>query len=553
MLLVLDNFEQLAGLGEPVVAHLAALLPQLHLLVTSRRALGLDGEREFAVAALELPHTEMALDQAAANPAVALFVDRARAVRADFCLNAPKREAVIELVRELEGMPLAIELAASRVRSFSPADMLALLRRAAREPATGATPRLDLLARSGPRAGLDPRHASMQRVIEWSWRQLTPAQTRLLGALTVFHGGATAQAVRSVHGGGAGEAQLLLDELQSQSLLHSHEALSGELRFSLSEPIREFAAARVDAAAAAQWRARHRAWLIGWAASFGPTPALDAVRAEMPNLLAALASSVADAAPHDAVHLIIALRRTLEDVELPAEGLSRLQAAVEHCTDPLLQSRGHTLLGPMLFTAGRKEDALRHAERGLAGAPADPSLRARALHAVARVRWRSSRRAEGLEAMLDEAQALAEAAGDTEVQASVYALRAFITNTHYRDHAAGIALHIRALAFWETTGNQHAIDSGRYNLAVSVQNAGRHDEALTRLAEIVDSARAARLAPSQPGAQCARQRPERAAALARGSGGLPRMHPHRLGRGVHARPGLWAVEPAARAGAPAPA
>ena len=112
-LLVLDNFEQLSGRAEDVVARHAELIPGLHLLVTSRRVLGLDGEREFAIQPLALPSLGLALGEAAINPAVALFVDRARAVRADFHIGPSNLAALVELVHPLEGMPLAIEPAAA--------------------------------------------------------------------------------------------------------------------------------------------------------------------------------------------------------------------------------------------------------------------------------------------------------------------------------------------------------------------------------------------------------------------------------------------------------
>ncbi len=486
VLLVLDNFEQLAGQAEDLVAELAARLPDLHLLVTSRRVLGLDGERVFVVPPLGLPATGVALYEAAMNPALALFVDRARAARGDFRVGPRNVDALVELVHLLEGLPLAIELAAARVRSIAPADMVALLR-AARDAPSGAA--LELLARSGPRAGSDPRHASMLRVIEWSWQLLTPVQAQLLAALTVFHGGFTAQAVGGVCGHTPGRAAIALDELLAHSLLRTGETDDRAQRFSLFEPIREYAASRLDAASASALRARHRAWLTAWGKALPPTPSLAEVRAEMPNLRAALASAEGDAMPEEAVQLMLPLHRVLEDVELSSEALALLESAVTGCTDPALRSRGHTLLGPLLFAAGRGADALRHAELGLKEVPADPGLRARALHAVARVRWRATRDATGLAALLDEAQALAESAGEIDVQAGVYALRAFIANAQHGDHAGAEALHARALALWEALGNQHAIDSGRYNLATSAQYAGRNVEVLERLACIVNSAR----------------------------------------------------------------
>ena len=488
-LLVLDNFEQLAGQAEDVVAQLASRIPGLHLLVTSRRVLGLDGERETAIQPLALPRTGLALDEAAINPAVALFVDRARAVRSAFQLDAANIASVIALTHLLEGLPLAIELAAARVRSIVPADMVGLLRNAHTAPAGQA---LALLQRSGPRSGSDLRHATMLGVIEWSWRLLAPAQAQLLAALTVFHGGFTAEAAQAVCGHLTHHVSIGLDELVSHSLLRASEARTpagSTTRYATFEPVREYAAMQLPGAAAPALRARHRAWLTAWAHALPATPALAEVRAEQPNLLAALAGALTDGAPEAAIELLLPLRRVLEDVELPAQGLGALASATERCTDAALRSRGHTLLAPLLYLGGRRDEALRHAELGLAGAPPGADWRPRALHALARVRWRATRRAEGVTALIDEAEPLAAASADGELQASLFALRAFVANMERR-FAEGELLHERALALWVRGGNQHAVNSGRYNLAVCAQNAGRHAETLERLVLLEPSARA---------------------------------------------------------------
>ena len=485
-LLVLDNFEQLSGIAEDVVARLAGLIPGLHLLITSRRVLGLDGEREVAIQPLELPRSEMSLDEAAINPAVALFVDRARAVRAAFHVSASNLAGVVDLVHLLEGMPLAIELAAARVRSIAPAAMAGLLRQARAHPG-GQT--LELLHRSGPRSGTDQRHASMLSVVEWSWRLLDPAQARLLAALTVFSGGFTSDAAQAVCGELAVHAGVRLDELVSHSLLRAHDSANGAMRYTSFEPVREYAALQLDAVSARALRASHRAWLTHWATSLPATPVLEEVRIEMPNLLAALASALADDAPESAIRLMLPLRRVLEDVELPAAGLAGLATAVERCADDALRSQGHTLLGPLLFIGGRRDEALRHAELGLATAPEGSPRRGRALHAAARVRWRISRIATDTLPLLDEAEQIARATADTELLAGVIALRGFVANGLHQ-HAQGESLHAQALTLWERLGNEHAINSGRYNLAVCAQNAGRHLETLERLEVIEPSARA---------------------------------------------------------------
>ncbi len=480
-LLVLDNFEQLVGCAEGLVAQLLAESPDLHLVVTSRRALGLDGEHEFVVETLPLPAPGSDLASAAANPAVALFLECARAVRADFHLGPRNVATLVELVRSLEGMPLAIELAASRVRSIAPADMLERLR-------GPGTPHLDLLQRSGARTATDSRHASMQRAIAWSVAQLDPHQSSLLAALTVFAGGFTAAAAAALTRGEGFDAPLLLDDLVAHSLVHR---LGGtdEWRFGIYQPIREFAAALPDPLQRRQRRAGLRAWARLWVRELPATPPLPALHAELPNLLAALSSAVEDSAPNEAVEMLLDLGRCLEDTGLPAEGLALAQQAVDACSDAVLRTRGHSFLGPLLYTAGLGEAALRHAELGLQSAAPPDIVRARALHALARVRWRSHRRADEVEPLLDEADGLAAQCQDGGLEASLLALRAFVTNIEHKDYVRAEQLHARALALWEEQGNQHAINSGRYNLAVCAQNAGRHAQCLQRLDAVIASAR----------------------------------------------------------------
>jgi len=245
-LLVLDNFEQLVDDGALAVTQLASALPRLHLLITSRRALGVDGERIFSIAALEMPRPGDISAAVADSPAVALFIDRARAGRADFGVRAANLGAVVDLVHLLEGMPLANELAAARVRSMTPAQMATLLRAARSGASTPAA--LPLLARTGPRAGTDPRHASMQAVIAWSWQLLATHEASLLAASTVFQGGFTADAAAAVWAQEADDPDatrlpLALDALVGHSLLRATPFDEGGMRYASLEPATGTAAA----------------------------------------------------------------------------------------------------------------------------------------------------------------------------------------------------------------------------------------------------------------------------------------------------------------------
>ena len=263
---------------------------------------------------------------------------------------------------------------------------------------------------------------------------------------------------------------------------------AGANRFTAFGPVREYAASQLGERDARTARARHRAWLMAWTSSLADTPDLSEVRAELPNLLAGLASAIGDEVPDDAIRIALPLRRVLEDVELPAVGLASLARAVELSDSPALRALGHTLLGPLLFIAGQGEQALAHAEQGLAGTAEPAAARGRALLALARVRWRKTREAEGVNPLLDAAEALATASADLDLQAGVQTLRANLANGR-RDYAVAEALHEKALALWERQGNQHAIHSGRYSLAVCAQNAGRNAQALERLDGIESSAR----------------------------------------------------------------
>jgi len=430
-LLVLDNFEQLCGIGEDVVAQLVGRIASLQVLVTSRRVLGLDGEREFAISPLALPARGLSARDAALVPAVALFVDRARAARSDFHVSAANVDALVDLAHLLDGLPLAIELAAARVRSLAPAAMAALLR----ESRTAADGRaLELLHRGGPRAGFDRRQASMTGVIEWSWRLLEPGQARLLAALTVFHGGCTVQAARAVCGE-LGIVELGLDALVAHSLLRVQRAGDDAEpeRYASFEPVREYAARHLAPEEARLRRAAHRRWLTGWAAALPATPPLAEVRAELPNLLAALRGAVADGEPDDAIRLALPLRRVFEDVDPPADALRLLADAVGAAADPALRSQGHTLLGPLLYNAGQRDAARAQVDAGLAGAPAGAAWRGRALHAAARVRWRIERRADEVLPLIEEGRAFAQAAGDLELQAGLLC-RSHTTQKYRKRH-----------------------------------------------------------------------------------------------------------------------
>ncbi len=236
VLLVLDNFEQVLE-AAPLVAQMLVACARLKILVTTRAALRVRGEREFLVSPLPVP----ALGQQATPEAVSqfasvrLFIERARDARSEFELTAENATAVAEICRRLDGLPLAIELAAARAR-FLPPKMLA-------ERLSNA---LRVLT-DGPR-DLPARQRTLRATIDWSY-QLLDQQTRALFArLAVFSGGCSLDAAEAVCGGGDLDVDVLarLGSLVENSLLRQEEELDGEPRFMMLETIHEYARERLE-------------------------------------------------------------------------------------------------------------------------------------------------------------------------------------------------------------------------------------------------------------------------------------------------------------------
>lgn len=476
-LLVLDNLEQLVEETSRHIAELLSALPGLHVLLTSRRLLRLDGEVAFEIEGLSLPVPEAGLADVAANPAVALFVDRTQAVRADFELDARHLEAVLTLVRMLSGMPLAIELAASRMRGMTPQELLRRLGEAA------GTPMLDLLARAAPHAAADTRHASMRKMIAWSWQQLTPTQQQMLLALSVFAAPARAEAIAAVAATDHHSAQWLLDELLAASLVQPVEDADGTMRFALLQPVREFAAARMPATAARDARARLRRWLITYARHTLPH-GLTAVAAEASHVHASIVSAPADSDSNAGLELAVALRPFWESDTLPLSGLLALEQALgdADANDETLRVDALELLAYGRSAAGFTAAAVAHAEAGLALAQDDRR------RSVALVRWVRSMYSAGrydapLDAALDEAHALACRADNPAALASALRMQALMASNFRLDYAGAEALVAQAQRLWEGLGNRAMVFDSLLLRATMWAWLGRNDQALTVFGE----------------------------------------------------------------------
>jgi predicted ATPase/DNA-binding CsgD family transcriptional regulator len=237
MLLVVDNCEHLTEAAATVVARLLAACPRLVVLATSRERLNLDGEVVWRLSPLALPHKEDTFAVASAAEAVRLFVDRARNVTPGFDIKPDNLPAIVAICCRLDGMPLAIELAAARTSAFSPAEIMARLDDRLR------------LQTGGPRDA-DARHRTLRAAIDWSYQLLDPLERTLLQRLSIFAGPVRIDAVAEV----CGEAPLApadvtdgLQKLADKSMLQIEPGVDGSTRYRLLETIRDYAAGKLAA------------------------------------------------------------------------------------------------------------------------------------------------------------------------------------------------------------------------------------------------------------------------------------------------------------------
>ncbi len=286
LLLLLDGCEHLAAAAAELVADLLGACPALQVLATGRAPLRLRGEHELPVPPLSLPAAG-ALDpgELERSAAVAFFVQRARAVSPAFALTDANAAVVAEVCRRLDGLPLAIELAAARTKSLPPAELLALL-----------SDRLRVL--TGGARDLPPRQRTMRDAIAWSHDQLALEEQTLFRRLAAFVGGFDLEAATVIAGGDPLGVLEGLEALADQSLLRREERPDGAVRFGMLETVREFGLERLAASGdEAAVRDRHAAYYLDLVERIeaGVAPYLpdglrvmDRLETEHPNLRAAL-------------------------------------------------------------------------------------------------------------------------------------------------------------------------------------------------------------------------------------------------------------------------
>ncbi|MEU8284512.1 BTAD domain-containing putative transcriptional regulator [Micromonospora sp. NPDC048905] len=297
LLLVLDNCEHVIAAAARLAARLLGACPALRVLATSREPLGLAGEALCQLSGLTLPSPDASTEDADGYAAVSLFVQRAADVAPDFTVTPANVDVVLRICRTLDGLPLAIELAAARLRALPVAEVAARL-----------DDRFRLLS-MGSRAA-SPRHRTLRAVVEWSWDLLDDAERTLARRLTVFAGGATLEAAERVTGLPSAEFVDALSGLADKSFVE----LSGG-RYRMLETVRAFCAERLaEAGEADQLRRAHTGYFLefAWTASdhLRQVEQLHWLRrldAERDNLHAALRRATAAGDAPDAAGLVAAL------------------------------------------------------------------------------------------------------------------------------------------------------------------------------------------------------------------------------------------------------
>jgi len=444
LLLVLDNFEQVLA-AAPVINQLLAGSPEVKAITTSRAPLRLRIEREYAVPPLGLPRrkpppTAAQLSQYAA---VRLFIERAQAVRSDFVVDAANAPAIAEICHRLDGLPLAIELAAARIRLFPPQAMLSRLEQ-----------RLPLL--TGGARDLPLRQQTLKATIAWSYDLLSEDERRLYRRLSVFTGGwslAAAEAVAGSPGSGDLGLDVLegLEALAEHSLVHQMAGGMDEARFAMLETIREYGLDQLTAAGeAGEGHQRHAAYFLrltemAEGALQGPEQGawLDRLEAEHDNLRAALTSALTED-PEAALRLAGAARWFWEFRSYLSEGLSWL-------------------------------------ERSLSAAPAAPAvLRAKATlgaGGLARLQGHYGRAEELLEEALAQYRSLGDGTGVAG------ALNTLAIIAEQQDLGRAVALYRESLALFREERNKRGQAITLQNLATCALERGDFGESTTLLEE----------------------------------------------------------------------
>ena len=426
-LLLIDNFEHMVE-AAPALAELLAVAPKLKLLVTSRAALHVRDEHEFPVPPLALPdnRAKPSLEILAQCSAIALFVQRAAAVKPNFALTEENAPIIAEICLRLDGLPLAIELAAARIKLLSPAAMRSRLASS-----------LQLL--TGGARDLPARQQTLRQAIDWSYELLSEPEQRLFRRLSVFLGGCTLEAVESVCDTKQDLGVDVLDGMSSmvdKSLARQIEQADGEPRFVMLETISEYARGKIaESGEEAATRRSHAAYC----------------------LVLAEESGAEDTAENQA--------GWVDRLEIESQNL---RAALEW-----LIETGHAewglRLGVALFRFWERHERLTEARDWLAkllkmpGAAAPSSLRVRALFSAGVLASEQRDYPVAMELLTKSVELARQLQDPRTLAVSLNALA--VVSREQGDLAAARALFEESLVYWKQLEDAQAVARGLSNLA----------------------------------------------------------------------------------------
>ena len=455
MLLLLDNCEHLLDAVAALVERLSQHCPHLVVLVTSREPLDIDGEAVWRLSPLPtLDLTgELTADRVGAVEAAALFVERAALIRPGFRLTDETAPAVARLVAHLDGMPLAIELAAAALRDQPLSAVL-----------QGLSDRFALLSRG--RRTAPGRHQTLRAALEWSLDLLTPDERRVFARLAVFAGQGTLEAAAEVCAGApvpAASVPAAVRRLMRASLLQASADVDG--RWTMLESVRELAALELTAAADTDAVVRHRTWFAVRAETLGADigrtdrpAALRELTADHDNVRHALDSAVADGDAVTGLRLCVAMGPFWLAGMHWSEGIERLRTVLDlPADDDRLRGRGLATAGQLLLVRGdlAEADAMFTEARVRAAAVQDDLALARALSGAGLIAFRASRLDESQQ-LWEESLAAAERAGDDRAVASALRSLAIAAGTRGDQDTAGLLLG-RALASARRIGDDQLL------------------------------------------------------------------------------------------------
>ncbi len=487
LLLILDNLEQIAN-PVPALGVLFDNAPSIRVLATSRSALHIRGEHEIQIEPFSTPDPAKLppISELATNPAVALFVDRASSVRPNFSLGTENASDIVEICRRLDGLPLAIELAAARIKLLTPAQLLPRLAN-----------RLQLLT-GGPR-DLPERQQTLRDAIDWSYDLLPAEQQTLFRRLAVFPGGATIDQVTRIAADGlAGDAFDGLAALVDHSLLRTLDGLDGEPRYGMLQTIRDFAEEMLDSSGeGVAIRAiqvdhfvdlsdRIRTELTG----SGTAQTIKQISAELDNLRSGLRWAIEAGDVDKAQAIASALPRYWEVQGNFTEGRAWLNAALGQDTS-LTRPRANALIA--LATLARRQgdysSAVQSYEAGLAifRELKDASGIATALNnlgVVAQDRGDYDK----ARALLSEALEHFESIGDVPRSAASLNNLGLVARRQ-GDLAAAVGLYERSLGLWNQLGDQGRRALCLNNLGVVAYALGDNVTAESRYREALEAYR----------------------------------------------------------------